>query len=153
MQPTPPLWRPPHAQCAPLHARTTHTPNHTHTRPHPPRHACSDELRDDDVAQKLNSIKRLGTIAMALGDERTRSELLPYLLDSKPEEDEMMVALAAETAKLVPLVGGPQYAHTLVPLLEELARQDETVVREEAVRSIQVRQPLVFLARAGGGDG
>ena len=28
---------------------------------------------------RLNSIKKLSTIALALGDERTRSELLPYL--------------------------------------------------------------------------
>ena len=28
---------------------------------------------------RLNSIKKLSTIALALGDERTRSELLPFL--------------------------------------------------------------------------
>jgi serine/threonine-protein phosphatase 2A regulatory subunit A len=99
--------------------------------------ACRDELRDDDIALKLNSIRRLGTIAMALGDERTCSELLPYLLESKPEEDELMEALAEEVGKLVPMVGGPKHAHCLVPLLEELARQDETVVREAAVKALQ----------------
>jgi serine/threonine-protein phosphatase 2A regulatory subunit A len=99
---------------------------------------CRDELRDDDVALKLNSIRRLGTIALALGDERTRSELLPYLLESKPEEDELMVALAEEVGKLVQHVGGPSHAHCLVPLLEDLARQDETVVREAAVKSLQI---------------
>lgn len=101
------------------------------------RYACRDELRDDDIALKLNSIRRLGTIALALGDERTRSELLPYLLESKPDEDELMEALAEEVGKLVPCVGGPPHAHTLVPLLEELARQDETVVRDAAVRALQ----------------
>lgn len=99
---------------------------------------CSDELRDDDIALKLNSIRRLGTIALALGDARTREELLPYLLESKPEEDEIMVALAEEIGKLVPSVGGPEHAHCLVPLLEDLAREDETVVREAAVKSLQI---------------
>jgi serine/threonine-protein phosphatase 2A regulatory subunit A len=75
---------------------------------------------------------------MALGDERTRSELLPYLRDATLEEDELMVALAEEVGKLVPLVGGPEHAHCLVPLLEDLSRQDETVVRDEAVRSLQI---------------
>ena len=102
-----------------------------------PLRACRDELRDDDIALKLNSIRRLGTIALALGDKRTRSELLPYLLESKPEEDELMEALAEEVGKLVPMVGGPKQAHCLVPLLEELARQDETVVRDAAVRALQ----------------
>lgn len=59
-------------------------------------YSCSDELRDDDVALKLNSIRRLSTIALALGELRTRQELLPYLLDSTPPEDELMVALAEE---------------------------------------------------------
>ena len=58
--------------------------------------ACRDELRDDDIALKLNSIRRLSTIALALGELRTRSELLPYLLESTPEEDELLVALAEE---------------------------------------------------------
>lgn len=57
---------------------------------------CRDELRDDDIALKLNSIRRLSTIALALGENRTRNELLPYLLESTPEEDELLVALAEE---------------------------------------------------------
>lgn len=100
------------------------------------RLACRDELRDDDIALRLNSIRRLSTIALALGPTRTRQELLPYLLESKPEEDELMAALAEELAGLAPMVGGPSHAHALVPLLEELARQDETVVRDAAVASL-----------------
>ncbi|XP_018861089.1 serine/threonine-protein phosphatase 2A 65 kDa regulatory subunit A alpha isoform-like, partial [Parus major] len=38
-----------------------------------------DELRNEDVQLRLNSIKKLSTIALALGVERTRSELLPFL--------------------------------------------------------------------------
>ena len=98
---------------------------------------CRDELRDDDIALRLNSIRRLGTIALALGPTRTRQELLPYLLESKPEEDELMAALAEELAGLGPMVGGAGHSHALVPLLEELARQDETVVRDAAVTSLQ----------------
>ena len=33
---------------------------------------------------RLNSIKKLSTIALALGDERTRTELLPFLTGSHP---------------------------------------------------------------------
>lgn len=38
-----------------------------------------DELKNDDIALRLNSIRRLSTIALALGEERTRSELIPFL--------------------------------------------------------------------------
>lgn len=41
-----------------------------------------DELRNEDVQLRLNSIKKLSTISLALGVERTRSELIPFLTDT-----------------------------------------------------------------------
>jgi serine/threonine-protein phosphatase 2A regulatory subunit A len=38
-----------------------------------------DELKNEDVQLRLNAIKNLGTIAMALGPQRTRDELIPFL--------------------------------------------------------------------------
>jgi serine/threonine-protein phosphatase 2A regulatory subunit A len=38
-----------------------------------------DELKHDDVLLRLNAIHRLNTIALALGAERTREELIPFL--------------------------------------------------------------------------
>jgi serine/threonine-protein phosphatase 2A regulatory subunit A len=38
-----------------------------------------DELKSEDVQQRLNSVRRLTTIAVALGEERTRTELIPYI--------------------------------------------------------------------------
>ena len=38
-----------------------------------------DELKHEDVVLRLNAIRRLSTIALALGPERTRSELIPFL--------------------------------------------------------------------------
>jgi serine/threonine-protein phosphatase 2A regulatory subunit A len=38
-----------------------------------------DELKHEDVALRLNAVRRVSTIALALGVERTRQELLPYL--------------------------------------------------------------------------
>ncbi len=34
------------------------------------------------VQLRLNSIKRVSTIALALGEQRTRTELIPYLTTS-----------------------------------------------------------------------
>ena len=41
-----------------------------------------DELRHDDVQLRLNSIRKLSTIALALGAERTRTELMSFLTGS-----------------------------------------------------------------------
>lgn len=38
-----------------------------------------DELKNEDIQLRLNSIRRLSTIATALGAERTRCELVPFL--------------------------------------------------------------------------
>jgi serine/threonine-protein phosphatase 2A regulatory subunit A len=38
-----------------------------------------DELKHDDVTFRLNAVRRLSTIALALGPERTRDELIQFL--------------------------------------------------------------------------
>ena len=38
-----------------------------------------DELKNEDVQLRLNSIKRLNTIGLALGPERTVAELIPFI--------------------------------------------------------------------------
>ncbi|GMF76299.1 unnamed protein product [[Candida] boidinii] len=65
-----------------------------------------DELRHDDVASRVQAMKRLDTIAIALGPERTRKELIPFLEDVIPEDEDEVIAIAAEElGKFVPLVG------------------------------------------------
>jgi serine/threonine-protein phosphatase 2A regulatory subunit A len=38
-----------------------------------------DELKNEDIQLRLNSIRRLSTIAKALDVERTRQELIPFI--------------------------------------------------------------------------
>lgn len=94
-------------------------------------------MRNEDVALRLNSVKRLPTIALALGPERTREELLPFLQNNDDDDDEVLLAVAEELGNFVPLVGGPEHAHSLLPTLEALASVDETVVRDAAVTSLR----------------
>lgn len=95
-----------------------------------------DELRNEDVQLRLNSIKKLSTIAVALGVERTRNELIPFLTETVDDEDEVLWALAEQLGVFLSLVGGPEYAHCLLPPLESLATVEETVVRDKAVESL-----------------
>lgn len=85
----------------------------------------------------MNSIKKLSTIALALGIERTKSELIPFLTDTIYDEDEVLLALAEQLANFTPLVGGPEHVHCLLPPLESLATVEETVVRDKAVESLR----------------
>ncbi|KAK2093292.1 Serine/threonine-protein phosphatase 2A regulatory subunit A alpha isoform [Saguinus oedipus] len=81
-----------------------------------------DELCNEDVQLQLNSIKKLSTIALALGVERTQSELLPFLTDTIYDEDEVLLALAKQLGTFTTL---------------SLATVEETVVWDKAVESLQ----------------
>ncbi|KAH8120343.1 ARM repeat-containing protein [Phellopilus nigrolimitatus] len=96
-----------------------------------------DELRSEDVQLRLNAIHRVSTIALALGPDRTREELIPFLQDSVDDEDEVLLALAEELGKnFDEYVGGRKYAHVLLGPLEVLAAVEETLVRDKATESI-----------------
>ena len=95
-----------------------------------------DELKSDEPVRRLNSITRLSTIALALGEERTRSELIPFLAENTDDEDEVLLAAAEQLGGFVPFVGGPVYGHLLLPLLETLSTVEETVVRDKAIDSL-----------------
>ena len=46
-----------------------------------------EELKSDDSQLKLNAINKITSIAKVLGHLRTRTELLPYLVDIIEEQD------------------------------------------------------------------
>lgn len=95
-----------------------------------------DELKHDDIALRVNAIRRISTIALALGPERTRDELIPFLDENVEDEDELLAIHAEELGGFIDLVGGPEYAHIILNPLENLATVEETVVRTKAVESL-----------------
>lgn len=96
-----------------------------------------DELKHDDVAVRLNAMNELPTISQALGIDRTRSELVPFLEEvTQEDEDEVLTVLAGELGDFVSLVGGPDYAHILLPSLETLSGAEEPLVRDKATDSL-----------------
>eukprot|EP01121_Diplochlamys_sp_Union-15-3_P005995 TRINITY_DN1639_c0_g1_i1.p1 TRINITY_DN1639_c0_g1~~TRINITY_DN1639_c0_g1_i1.p1 ORF type:complete len:592 (-),score=100.03 TRINITY_DN1639_c0_g1_i1:25-1800(-) len=95
-----------------------------------------DELKTEETNQRLNSIRRLGTIAKALGPERTRNELIPFLSETVDDEDEVLHALAEELGNFVDHVGGKEHVHLLLVPLETLSNGEETGVREKAVEAL-----------------
>ncbi|EHB18716.1 Serine/threonine-protein phosphatase 2A 65 kDa regulatory subunit A beta isoform [Heterocephalus glaber] len=57
--------------------------------------------------------------------------------DTIYDEDEVLLALAEQLGDFTGLVGGPDFAHCLLPPLESLATVEETVVRDKAVESLR----------------
>mmetsp|Transcript_4065 Transcript_4065/g.5839 ORF Transcript_4065/g.5839 Transcript_4065/m.5839 type:complete len:619 (-) Transcript_4065:477-2333(-) len=96
-----------------------------------------DELQNDDVQVRLNSMRKLNTIAGALGPERTIRELVPYLSEFVDDEDDILVVLSEQLGELQGCVGGSENAHVLLVPLETLSGIEEGVVRDKAVESIK----------------
>jgi serine/threonine-protein phosphatase 2A regulatory subunit A len=91
-----------------------------------------DELRSEDVQLRLNAIHSIPTIALALGPDRSRSELVPFLQDSLDDEDEVLLALAEELGRsFEEYIGGKEHAHILLGPLENLSTVEETLVRDK----------------------
>lgn len=105
-----------------------------------------DELRSEDVQLRLNAIHRVSTIALALGPDRSREELIPFLQESVDDEDEVLLALAEELGKnFDDYVGGKKFAHVLLGPLEVLAAVEETLVRDK-VRTQRLKD-ICYLPR------
>ncbi|KAH3902893.1 protein phosphatase 2A structural subunit TPD3 SCDLUD_000488 [Saccharomycodes ludwigii] len=120
---------------------TTNTATATPTLPKEddlyPLALLMDELKHDDIANRVEAMKKVDTIAIALGPERTRDELIPFLTEvAQDDEDEVFAVLAEKLGSFVPYVGGPKYATVLLPPLEILSATEETIVRDKAVDSL-----------------
>ena len=77
----------------------------------------------------MKSMKNVQTIAIALGCERTRQELIPFLSEAIDDDDDVLLELAGQLAEFIPHVGGPDYAYTLLQPLEALVTVEEITVR------------------------
>lgn len=99
-----------------------------------------DELRSEDVQLRLNAIHSIPTIALALGPDRARDELIPFLQESVDDEDEVLLALADELGRnFQEYIGGKEYAHVLLGPLENLSLVEETLVRDKVCAHFRFR--------------
>ncbi|RCK57849.1 Protein phosphatase PP2A regulatory subunit A [Candida viswanathii] len=96
-----------------------------------------DELKHDDVSNRVEAMQKLDTIAIALGPERTRKELLPFLNDvAQDDEEEVFTVLASKLGDFIPLIGGHEYNEPLITILTILASMEEPLVRDRAIESL-----------------
>uniref|UniRef100_A0A7S3NPV1 Phosphatase PP2A regulatory subunit A/Splicing factor 3B subunit 1-like HEAT repeat domain-containing protein n=1 Tax=Aureoumbra lagunensis TaxID=44058 RepID=A0A7S3NPV1_9STRA len=93
-----------------------------------------DRLKDEDASLRALSNSKLSVIGRALGPERTREELVPFLVENTEDSDEVLSAMAGELGALVDCVG-QDYVMILLEPIEALALVEDSHVREKAVNS------------------
>ncbi|EGB11876.1 hypothetical protein AURANDRAFT_20037 [Aureococcus anophagefferens] len=94
-----------------------------------------DQLKNEDVRLRLESNANLLRIARALGPERVREELVPFICDLTDDSDDVLFEMADQLGSLGAYVGGPAHAHVVLEPLEALAAVEEARVRDRAVRA------------------
>ena len=98
-----------------------------------------EDLKSTNPKTKINAIHSLKGISFALGRERTRSELIPFLAESiDEEEDEVLIELAKVFGNFLECVGGKAYVNVLFSILENLLCVDEPNIRNETINSIKL---------------
>ena len=119
-----------------------------------------EELETEEIHLKVNAIHRLKTVILLHGVDETIKKVIPYLESDiisiylwfvlgliEKEDDEVLFAIAEELGKVwytttLHHILTCNYRElipdktVLLPLLETLAKVDETVVREQAAKSL-----------------
>lgn len=95
-------------------------------------------LTNEDIQVRTEAVKGLSSFAAQIGPQRTLDELLPALSDISllDDEDEVLLILAVELGKFLPLVGGESSVQPVLGLLESLSKSEETAVSQKATASL-----------------
>ena len=97
-----------------------------------------EDLQNPDIKIKKNAFQNLRGISLALGRERTRKELLPYLISCiDEEEDEALVELAKILGNFIDCIGGINYIKELFNILEAILIVDDPNIRKETINSLK----------------
>lgn len=73
-----------------------------------------------------------------MGEKLTREELIPCISNSiEAIHEEARLNLAEYLGQLVPYIGGNEHIGLLLNILIQLAREDEILVREKALETLQ----------------
>ncbi|KAM3135001.1 hypothetical protein pb186bvf_012825 [Paramecium bursaria] len=100
-----------------------------------PFEVLKEDLENEELYLKVNAMHRTRIVAQLMGLDKIKSTLLPHFESLiKKEDDEVLFAMAEELGHVATMIQAQSVI--LLPVLEQLAGFDETVVREQAIRSI-----------------
>ena len=78
------------------------------------------------------------SIAIALGPEKCRAILIPFIESLQEEDDEILIPLLQTIPSLINFIGGPAYAHLLLELIfNNINRYKEEESRETMIESLK----------------
>lgn len=89
-----------------------------------------------DAETRTSAMEKVGIIAAMMGPDKTRNEMIPFLQSKIDDFDQVLLILSEKLGKFLSLVGGENFAHSLIPLFEALCEVEEITVRKAVVGSI-----------------
>lgn len=93
------------------------------------------EANNQDAVVRTDAMKMVGIVSALMGPEKTRSDMVAFLQTKMEDLDQVLLVMAEKLEKFLPLVGGPEHAHALIPLFEPLCDIEEVTVRDAAANS------------------
>jgi len=93
-----------------------------------------DQLKSDDSKKRLSAVEHLLDIAKALGPERSKTELLPFLKELLEDEEEVLVTLAHAVYDITKFcLKSNDYAKLVFPIYESMFSAEDSIVRNTAL--------------------
>lgn len=99
-----------------------------------------EELKTTDIKRKKEAIKNLSTIAIVLGPEKTRNELLKNIIGLIEEQEVLMEFLNEQLFyDLLHFIGGTNHINivALIEPLESLSTREDAIIRDRALAVLQ----------------
>ena len=93
------------------------------------------EMQSEEINVRVDAIQgKLRLVMLAIGKNDTTEKLIPYLQDLLNfEDDEVLYAIAKQLAEVFHMLDDKT---AFLPLLKDLAGQSETVVRDQATKTM-----------------
>lgn len=97
-----------------------------------------EDLKSDDIRKRLMSVKNLDKLADALGVEKTRATLLPFLKEYEDDEEEVMVELSKQMLPLGKFINeGNLGVLDLIPYFYIFLSYEDNSVIDQAFKSLE----------------
>ncbi|EGR27222.1 protein phosphatase pp2a regulatory subunit a, putative [Ichthyophthirius multifiliis] len=103
-----------------------------------PLNVLLEEMKQPSVKKRAQTIKTFTTISIALGPEKTRVFLIPFINQLFKDEEEIQRELIKLIPQLINYIGGQYHAHLLMDIIfNQLQKQEEVQIRDELLICIK----------------
>lgn len=104
-----------------------------------PVYILVEELNGNDIERKKRAIKNLTTLAIVLGPERTRDELLKYITELIRQDEEVLLEFLKPELfiEMLHFIGGTKHIKWLFDVLESQATSENIKIRPAAINTIK----------------